>query len=121
VGAAYFTIRNGGPGPDVLLAVSSPAALRSELHRTSTEQGMARMRPPGAVEIAAGQSITAQPGGLHVMLTGLQAPLAAGTKVPMELTFRHAGTLAVEVEVRPAMGAPLGAPGSHDNYSRLQK
>jgi copper(I)-binding protein len=55
------------------------------------------------------------------MLTGLQAPLAAGTKVPMELTFRHAGTLAVEVEVRPAMGAPLGAPGSHDNYSRLQK
>jgi len=117
--AAYFTIRNGGPASDVLLGVASPAAQQSELHRTSSEQGMARMRPAGEIQIGAGQTLTAEPGGLHVMLKGLHAPLLQGAKVPLDLTFRHAGTIAVEITVRPAtIGAMHHDHADHDHHGR---
>lgn len=102
VGAAYFTLRNDGPGSDVLLSVASAAAQSAELHRTSVEHDVARMRPAGEIGIGPGHTLAAEPGGLHVMLTGLHAPLVEGTQVPLELTFRHAGTMTVAVTVRPA-------------------
>lgn len=107
VGAAYFTLRNSGPGSDVLLSVSSPVAERAELHRSSAEQGMSRMRPAGAVELGNGQSLVAEPGGLHVMLMGLRQPLVEGELVPLTLEFRDAGTMIVRVSVRPATSGAL--------------
>jgi copper(I)-binding protein len=118
VGAAYFTLRNGGPDPDVLLSVASPAAQLAELHRTSVEQDVVRMRPAGQIEIGAGQTLAAEPGGLHVMLAGLHAPLVEGTKVPLELAFRLAGTLAVEITVRPAtIGAMQHGHADQDDHA----
>ena len=106
VGAAYFTIENRGTATDVLLSIASPAAARTELHRTTVESGMSRMRPAGEVTVAAHATVKAEPGGLHVMLMGLKAPLVAGTTMPLQLTFRDAGTLTVQVEVQ-ATGASM--------------
>ena len=113
VGAAYFTIENPGKA-DVLLAIASPAAARAELHRTTLENGMSRMRPAGEVVIAAGATVKVEPGGLHVMLMDLKAPLVAGTTVPLQLTFRNAGTVTVQAEVQ-AMGItmPMPMPAGH--------
>jgi copper(I)-binding protein len=104
VGAAYFSIANHGAEPDTLLAVASPVAGRAELHRTLTEDGVVRMRPAGQVAIPAGQVVKAEPGGLHVMLHELAAPLAPGDAVPLALTFARAGTVTVTLEVRAATG-----------------
>lgn len=47
-----------------------------------------------------GGSVTLQPGGYHVMLTGLVSELKTGTFVALVLTFEHAGVVKVTAEVR---------------------
>ncbi len=44
-GAAYFTITNHGKQSDTLESITSPAAAKVEVHRTSVENGLSRMRP----------------------------------------------------------------------------
>jgi len=99
IGVAYLSITNHGASEDVLIAAHTPAAQRVEFHRTLVEGGMARMRPAGAVVIAADATITAEPGGLHLMLVDLKAPLLEGSVVPLVLTFKSAGDITVQLHV----------------------
>ncbi|MFO1425487.1 MAG: copper chaperone PCu(A)C [Steroidobacteraceae bacterium] len=100
IGAAYFTLVNRGTAEDTLLSVESPDAERAEVHESRVEDGMMRMRPAGAVKLAAGARLQLAPGGLHVMLIGLRQPLAAGGRVRLVLHLKGAGTLGFEAEVR---------------------
>jgi copper(I)-binding protein len=112
VGAAYFTLTNSTAEADTLRSVTTPAAARAELHRTTNENGMAHMRPAGEIAVPAGQTVKAEPGGLHVMLYELARPLAAGDSVPLTLTFARAGAVTVTLEVRPlTSGGPGDQPG----------
>jgi len=52
-----------------------------------------------ALAIPAGKSVTFEPGGLHIMLMGLGAPLKAAASYRLTLTFEKAGTVAVDVPV----------------------
>jgi copper(I)-binding protein len=101
VGVAYLSITNLGSKQDTLIAASTPAAARVEFHRTRLESGMARMRPAGAVIVAANTTVTAEPGGLHLMLVDLKAPLVEGTSIPLVLQFESAGTITVQLKVEP--------------------
>lgn len=103
-GAAYLTIVNHGAVADRLTAAASPVARKAEIHGHSMEDGVMRMRAVGALEIAAGRTIVLEPGGLHVMLIGLHAPLAPGQRFPLTLTFEAAGDIEVEVAVRAPRG-----------------
>src|SRR5689334_1600962 len=100
-GVAYLSITNRGPRQDTLLGASSPVAARVEFHRTSFDAGMAHMRPAGTLVIAPNSTLTAEPGGLHLMLVDLKSPLVAGTRVPLVLHFQSAGEITVELEVEP--------------------
>jgi copper(I)-binding protein len=113
VGAAYFTVVNHGKQSDTLVAVTSPVAATAELHRTSVEGSLARMRPAGQVVITPGQTVKAEPGGLHLMLTGLRKPLVAGSQVPLVLHFRQAGAITVQMDVQPATSAAPDAYAGH--------
>jgi hypothetical protein len=97
--AAYFTLRNSGPA-DVLEGVSTPVA-RASAHMTMDHGGMSMMHASPATPIPAGGMVEFKPGGLHVMLEGLKAPLAAGDRVPLTLTFKKAGKVVVDVPVQP--------------------
>jgi copper(I)-binding protein len=98
-GVAYLSITNNGAREDVLLAAHTPAAARVEFHRTIIEAGMAKMRPGGKLTIAPNTTLVAEPGGLHLMLVDLKAPLVAGTLVPLVLTFESAGDVTVQLLV----------------------
>lgn len=98
--AAYFTIHNSG-GQDRLMSVASPAADAS-LHSTSMDNGVMRMRPLRALDIPANGSVELKPGGTHVMLMGLKAPLAAGSAIRLDLKFEHSPDKLVTATVRPA-------------------
>jgi copper(I)-binding protein len=98
-GVAYFSVVNAGAKPDTLLMASTPAATRVEFHRTTIERGTARMRPAGELLITAGGTLSAEPGGLHLMLVDLKVPLARGTLVPLVLTFKAAGEVTVQLRV----------------------
>lgn len=99
--AAYFSLENRGKVADRLVSVESPVAERSELHDHVMQDDIARMVQVEAIELAAGESMTLAPGGLHVMLMGLAEPLQVGDSVPLTLHFEQAGHLDVEAEVRP--------------------
>jgi copper(I)-binding protein len=101
VGAAYFTVLNRGQHPDALLGATTSVAARAEFHRTTQRDGVSHMDPARPIDIAPGEPVKIQPGGLHLMLTGLQQPLAAGTRIPITLRFRRAGTVTVQVEIVP--------------------
>lgn len=106
-GAAYLVIRNSGRRDDVLVGARTPRAPGAELHR-STSGGMASMQHTPRVRVPAGGRVAFEPGGRHVMLTGLQTPLTAGERFPLTLVFERAGELEVMVPVQPAtaMGPP---------------
>jgi len=102
-GVAYLSIINNGSQEDTLIAAHSPAASRVEFHRTSFEAGMARMRPAGAVVVGPNATVTAKPGGLHLMLVELKTPLVDGSFVPLVLKFRSAGEITVLLKVEQSM------------------
>ena len=108
-GAAYLSITNHGAQDDILIGAHSPAATRVEFHRTSFEAGMAKMRPAGALVIEPGNTLTAAPGGLHLMLVDLKTPLLNGASVPLVLTFRAAGEVTVQLKIEPQDGAAAHA------------
>jgi hypothetical protein len=101
--AAYITIANTGPDADALVGVSCALGGMAAMHQTSTSSGMGGMtgmEMMDRLEIPGGGSLHMAPGGYHIMLTGLTAPLALGQKVKFTLTFEHAGAMTVEAEVR---------------------
>jgi copper(I)-binding protein len=100
VGVVYFTLRNDTKKSDRLLKLSTPVAAKVEVHRTEVLDGIARMREVAVLHVDAGQTLEFQPGGLHVMLTGLKRPLVAGTTFDMEMLFEAAGPRKVRVDVR---------------------
>ena len=105
-GAVYLTIRNEGAAPDRLVGMVSPAAGMAMLHESYAEDGIARMRMLDSLEIPAGGTVTLAPGGLHIMLTDLPAPLKEGEAVPLDLSFAEAGTARVVARI-----GKLGAKG----------
>lgn len=98
-GAAYMSLETAGAG-DRLIAASSSAANRATLHIQIIENEVAKMRRVEAIAVETGEATVLRPGGLHIMLTGLKAPLKEGDRFPLTLTFEKAGTIEVEVVVR---------------------
>jgi copper(I)-binding protein len=103
--AAYFVIANAG-GADALVSVTSPAGDAS-LHSSSMEGGVMRMRPLERLEVPASSTVSLSPGGTHLMLMGLKAPLADGSSVPLELSFAKSGKKQVVATVRAAGGESM--------------
>jgi hypothetical protein len=99
--AAYLTISNRGQADDRLTGARSPAATAVELHTMEMSGGMMRMRAVESAAIPAGRSIAFEPGGDHLMIIGLKAPLKAGDTLELTLSFEHAGEIDVAAEVRP--------------------
>jgi hypothetical protein len=99
VGAVYFAITNRGTKEDRLLSVSTPLASKVEIHESRIEHGVVEMRELNYVDCPPGATVRAAPGGLHVMLIGLAAPLAVGTQLTLSLQFRDAGPVTIKVPI----------------------
>jgi copper(I)-binding protein len=104
--AAYLTLRNGGQKNLTLTQAASPAARAIELHTVVDEGGLKKMRPVPKIDIPAGGEVRLQPGGLHIMLIGLRAPLTEGASVALTLTFQDGSRREVSAPVR-AIGSTL--------------
>lgn len=106
-GGAYVRLVNDG-APDRLMSATAAVARSVELHEMKLENDVMRMRQVDAIALPAGQSVELKPGGLHIMLVGLKAPLAAGETFPLTLRFEKAGDVTVQMQIE-APGAAAGA------------
>lgn len=100
-GAAFFTIVNDGSTEDRLVAASSEAAARVELHtHIEDENGVVKMRPvEDGFPVPAGGSHSLERGGDHLMFMGLEAPFEQGGSIALTLSFERAGEIVVEMPV----------------------
>ena len=110
--ALYMTLVNKGAADDRLVSVATLVAGKAQMHSSTTENGVMRMRPVEALEVKAGTSTILKPGSYHVMLTELKAPLVAGQSFTVTLTFENAGKIDATATVEKAGAtAPGGMPG----------
>jgi len=113
LGAVYMTIssKDGDELTDV--SVDSSIAAMAQIHEmvmatADTSMSMTSDAPTGemvmqeveSVVIDAGGSVDLMPGGYHIMLMELAAPLELGAKFDVTLTFATAGKITVVAEVR---------------------
>jgi len=107
-GAAYVAITNRGAAADRLVGASAASiADHVELHEMRRDGDVMRMREVEAIELPPGRTVTLEPGGLHLMLVGLKAPLAVGQRFELTLTFRRAGRVQVDAFVDPVAEMPM--------------
>lgn len=102
-GAAYFVVTNRGQADDRLIEVRPHPdfAGRAEIHTHINDGGIMRMREvEGGLVVPAGQEVVLQPGGLHIMLYGLAAPLQEGDLHAMTLVFERSGEIEVAFYVQ---------------------
>ena len=98
VGAGYLKLANRGAA-DRLLSATAPVAASVEMHSMVMEGDVMKMRQVDAIDLPAGQTVELKPGGYHLMLMGLKAPLKDGDKLPLTLKFEKAGAVVVTVNV----------------------
>jgi len=105
VAGGYVTITNTGDEPARLVGGEAEFAGRVEIHEMAMRDGVMRMRAlADGLTIPAGETVALEPGGYHLMLMELTAPLAAGETVRATLRFEPAGAIELPFAV-----APLGA------------
>ena len=96
-----MTITNKGTVGDRLVAASSPVAGKVEIHEMTMQDGVMKMREiAGGLPIDAGKTVSLAPGGYHLMLMELKAPLKQGDKVPVTMTFEKAGKVEATLSVQ---------------------
>jgi hypothetical protein len=99
--AGYATITNHGISSDRLTGAHTTAAASAGLHEMDKAGGVMRMRPiAGGLAIGASATVSLDPNGRHLMLTGLKRPLKAGEHVRVVLQFQRAGDVAADFVVR---------------------
>jgi copper(I)-binding protein len=97
--AVYVTIVNKGGSPDRLAGAVADRAAMAMVHQNEVVNGVSKMRMAGDIKIPAGDRVEMVPGGTHIMLQGLPAPLKAGDHFALVLRFRESGDKTVKVMV----------------------
>ncbi len=94
-----------------LVGVVSAAADIAEVHEMKMVGDVMRMRAAPVIELPAGQTVELKPGGYHVMLMDLKAPLKVPARVPLTLLFKDAKGVESRVDVQVPVRAAAPASG----------
>jgi copper(I)-binding protein len=92
-----------------IVGVSSKACKAATMHNMEHKGGMMRMYEVKSISLPANERMDMQLHGYHLVLSGLKAPLKAGTKVPVtmdvEMADKRKVKVDLEAEVRPLKSA----------------
>jgi hypothetical protein len=111
-GAAYLDIVSDEGDRLTGASVDSSVAAAAEIHETTAMEsdegdsgsgdmsGAMTMREVEAIDLPAGQTVSLEPGGFHIMLLDLIDPLTPGETIQITLEFETADDVVVDVEVR---------------------
>jgi copper(I)-binding protein len=105
--AAFGELTNSGSDDVTVVSATTEASPMLELHETvANESGEMIMREiEGGFVIPAGDTLSLEPGGSHIMLMDLRDPLEAGEEVTFTLTFVDDSTYEFTVPVKDYSGA----------------
>jgi periplasmic copper chaperone A len=100
--AVFMTINNQG-GDSAIVRASSNAAKVVELHTHINDKGVMRMRKIDQIDLPAGQTVTLEPGGLHIMFIGLNKDMTIGDSVALSLELADGSKKTMAVPVQKGM------------------
>ena len=103
-GVAYFTIENQSATAITINRVGSPQFADVQMHETTIENGVSRMRPLKELTIEPSSSADFVPGGKHVMLMKPTTNISAGVQVTLEIHY-DSGLLIVNATMQDRMPA----------------
>jgi hypothetical protein len=100
-GAVYFTVMSTADDTLEQVTVPDTVADHTEMHQSvTTATGAMDMREmDSGVALEPGTAVTFTPGGMHVMLVDLVAPLAVGQTFDIALEFANADSITLPVAV----------------------
>lgn len=98
-GALYITIENESVRIRKLVELSTPAAAKAEIHNHISENNILKMVHVPELTVLGSTTLQFMPGGLHIMLQGLSAPLVAGSTLTLTLTFDSDQIIDIEVPI----------------------
>jgi len=105
--ATFGLLENSSDQDVTIVSATSPASSELELHETVDNGSgtMVMQQKEGGFVIPAGGSFTLEPGGNHIMLMDLTAPLAAGEEATFTVTFSDGSTFEFTAPVKDYTGA----------------
>lgn len=102
-GAVYFVIRSSAA--DEIVGASADIAEAVEIHESMMSGDVMEMHHSPSIPLGAGEEVTFEPGGLHIMLVNLKQDLKIGQDIELTLHFKNFRDIQVPVIVSdtPAM------------------
>lgn len=98
--AVFMKLKNESENSYRLISAKSDASKVVELHNHVNDNGVMRMRKIDGIDIPSKGSVDLSPGGLHIMLIGLNQELKDGNSIKVELEFKDGGKKEIIVPVR---------------------
>jgi periplasmic copper chaperone A len=103
-------------GAFMKLTAKEGARRVTEVHEMVLVDNVMKMRALPGLDLPAGKLVELKPGGYHVMLLDLKAPLQKDTTIPMTLVFKDAKGVESKTELKVPVNqmAPMaGGMGEH--------
>lgn len=97
--SVYVIVANGG-GSDTVVSATSDAGAAVTLHDTADAEDGSFMVDLERLKVPARGTLTLAPGGRHLMLHHLFAPLDPGDVVTVTIVFERSGPIVVQAPVR---------------------
>ena len=102
--AAFVKVTNTHDQAQKIVAATSPVANVVELHTSSEENGVHKMRPVAFIEAPAGGVVELKSGGFHIMLIDLKHDLVVGQEIPVTLEMDNGNKIDATYKVKGCCG-----------------
>lgn len=111
--AVFGQLRNTGGSSITVISATTSASSRTELHEVVMVGGAMQMRPKkGGFVIRPGATYPLAPGGNHLMLVGLKAPIRPGDKIDVKLSVADGSSVTFSALAKSSSGGKENyAPG----------
>ncbi|EKO3930822.1 copper chaperone PCu(A)C [Vibrio fluvialis] len=101
--AVFAELVNNSDHDRFIVAASTPAAGKVELHDVIKEGDVMKMRQVEAFTIPANGTLELKPGSFHIMLFDLKMPFQEGKQIDVQLTFKDGEQLSFTAPVKKVM------------------
>jgi periplasmic copper chaperone A len=98
--AAYMSIENPGDGPRRITAISSRDFAEVQIHRSSVDNGVARMQQLEYLAVEPASTLELKPGGIHLMLIDPVHDFEQGEMILLELKEADGTVHTLSLKVR---------------------
>jgi periplasmic copper chaperone A len=112
--AAYMALSNRGSAALTIDGAVADLARRAEIHISREVDGYVTMAPVENLALAPGQTVQLSPGGMHLMLMGLQTMPVEGSTVRLCLELSTGESACVDAPVQ--RGASGGDGQDHKHH-----